>query len=241
MQSSRSPLACALLASMAAALICSATPALGAGETEKVTPKPVLGTKPPKGAVALIPQVPGKKPSMDAWNKEWKAGPEGYVTAGGGDTVTRREFGSMRLHVEFRIPPGPDGKRAVHGGNSGIYIMDRYEVQILDSHGQKPRASGCGGIYRRIAPKVNAALPAGQWQSYDITFHAPRFDAAGKKVRPVHVTVVHNGITIHDDVEVPGPTGQASGKKEVAEAPLKLQDHGCPVQYRNVWLLPLED
>jgi len=241
MQSSRSPLACALLASVAAAWMCSTTPALGAGETAKVTPKPVLGTKPPKGAVALIPYEAGKKPSLDAWTKEWKASPEGYVTAGGGDIVTRRPFSSMRLHVEFCIPPGRDGKRAVHGGNSGIYIMDRYEVQILDSHGRKPQAGGCGGIYRRIAPRVNAALPAGQWQSYDITFHAPRFDAAGKKVRPVHITVVHNGITIHDDVEVPKPTGQASGKKEVAEAPLRLQDHGCPVQYRNVWLLPLED
>jgi hypothetical protein len=189
----------------------------------------------------LIPQAPGTKPLLEAWNKAWKADPEGYVIAGGGDMVTRREFGSMRLHLEFCIPPGPDGKRPPAGGNSGVYIMDRYEVQILDSHGRKPQAGGCGGIYRRIAPKVNASLPAGEWQSYDITFHAPRFDADGNKTRPVHITVVHNGVTIHDDVEVPKPTGRASNKKEVAKAPLRLQDHGCPVWFRNVWLVPLEE
>jgi len=232
----------ALLAGAALVVVTGVgTESLLAAEAPAVTPKPALGTKPPEGAIALIPQAPGKEPALDHWNKAWKASPEGYVTAGGGDIVTRRAFGSMRLHVEFWIPPGPEGKRASHGGNSGVYIMDRYEVQILDSHGQKPQAGGCGGIYRRIPPKVNAALPAGRWQSYDIAFHAPRFDAAGKKVRPVHITVVHNGITVHDDQEVPGPTGQASGKKEVAKAPLRLQDHGCPVRFRNVWLVPLEE
>ncbi len=242
MRFSRNPIARALLASVAAAIVLSASGAVRAGEaTDKVTPEPRLNVKPPEGAIALIPYEPGKKPSLDHWKKAWKANPEGYVVAGGGDMVTRRAFGSMRLHLEFCIPPGPDGKRARGGGNSGVYIMDRYEVQILDSHGRKPQANGCGGIYRRIAPKVNAALPTGKWQSYDITFHAPRFNAAGEKVRPVHITVVHNGVTIHDDVEVPKPTGRASGKKEVAEAPLRLQDHGCPVQFRNVWLVPLED
>ena len=200
-----------------------------------------MGAKPPEGAIALIPFTPGKKPTLKRWNKAWKASPEGYVTVGGGDILTRCAWGSMRLHVEFWIPPGPEGKRAPHGGNSGVYIMDRYEVQILDSHGRKPKSNGCGGIYRRIAPKVNASLPAGRWQSYDIEFHAPRFNAAGKKVRPAHITVLHNSITIHDDVEVSGPTGSASGKKEVPEAPLRLQDHKCPVRFRNVWLKPLEE
>jgi len=230
---------CALLVLMVAGMLAAAS--LRAAKAKDVTPRPTLGAKPPEGAIALIPYAPDEKPTLKAWKKTWKASPEGYVTAGGGDLVTRRAFGSMRLHLEFRIPPGPDGKRAPHGGNSGVYIMDRYEVQILDSHGRKPQAHGCGGIYRRIAPDMNAALPAGRWQSFDIEFHAPRFDAAGKKVRPVHITVVHNGITIHDDVVVPKPTGRASGKKEVAEAPLRLQDHGCPVRFRNVWLLPLDE
>ncbi|MFO8012311.1 MAG: DUF1080 domain-containing protein [Phycisphaerae bacterium] len=241
MQARRNLIMHALAAVVAAAMMFAAHAAGRAAEAPDVTPKAVLGAKPPKGAVVLIPYEPGTKPSLEAWNKPWKASPEGYVVAGGGDMVTRRAFGSMRLHLEFCIPPGPDGKRASHGGNSGVYIMDRYEVQILDSHGRKPQAGGCGGIYRRIAPKVNAALPAGEWQSYDITLDAPRFDAAGNKVRPVHITVVHNGVTIHDDVEVPKPTGRASGKKEVPEAPLRLQDHGCPVRFRNVWLVPLED
>ncbi len=217
-----------------------ASPALQAGGAPEATPKPTLGKKPPGGAVVLLKYEPGKKPTFEHWRKPWKASPEGHVVAGGGDLRTRREFGSMRLHVEFRVPETP-GKKGQAAGNSGVYIMDRYEVQILDSHGRKPRSNGCGGIYRRIAPDANAALPAGRWQSYDITFHAPRFDAAGDKVRPVHITVVHNGITIHDDVAVPKPTGRASGKPEVAEAPLRLQDHGCPVRFRNVWLLPLEE
>jgi len=211
-----------------------------AAETPDATPRAVLGTKPPEGAIALIPYTPGKKPSLEAWNKEWEASAEGYVTAGGGDIVTRRCFGSMRLHVEFRVPETP-GKKGQAAGNSGVYIMDRYEVQILDSHGQKPQAGGCGGIYRRIAPTVNAALPAREWQSYDIEWHAPAFDADGNKTANARITLVHNGITVHDDVEVPGPTGRASGKKEVAEAPLRLQDHDNPVCFRNVWLLPLED
>jgi hypothetical protein len=228
------------MAVIAAAVLGRGAP-LAAAEAPAPQPKPNLGAKPPDGAVVLLACEPGKTPAFDHWQKAWKADDQGYAVVGGGDLTTRREFGSMRLHLEFNIPPGEGGKRPPAGGNSGVYIMDRYEVQILDSCGRKAGKGDCGAIYQRIPPRVNASLPAGQWQSYDIEFHAPRFDAAGKKVQPARITVVHNGVTVQDDVEVPGPTGRASRKPEVAKALLRLQDHGCPVKVRNVWLVPLEE
>jgi len=227
-----------MTAFVAAGMIASA--ALQAGDAPEVTPKPTLGKKPPEGAVVLLKYEPGKKPTFEHWQKAWQADPGGHVVAGGGDLRTRKTFGSMRLHLEFRVPEMP-GKKGQARGNSGVYIMDRYEIQILDSYGLKPTAGDCGSVYRRIPPKVNACLPAGAWQSYDIEWHAPGFDDAGKKVANARVTVVQNGITIHDDVEVPGPTGAARGKNEVPKAVLRLQDHGNPVCFRNVWLVPLEN
>lgn len=204
--------------------------------------KPTLGRKPPDGAIVFIPFQEGKAPSMEAWtNASWTAGPDGTVTVGKGDNLTKKLLADMELHLEFMIPPGEGGGKPPSGGNSGVYIMDRYEIQILDTAGQMPNASSCGAVYRKIAPKVNAALPAGQWQSYDITFHAPKFDDAGKKVKSARVTVVLNGVTVQDDVEIDGPTGSASKKPEVASAPLRLQDHGCPVKFRNVWVRELKE
>ena len=213
---------------------------LHAGEKAKVTPKPTLGKKPPKDAVVLLAYEPGKKPTFEHWQGTWKASDEGYAEVSKGNLLTRQPFGSMRLHLEFCVPQTP-GKSGQAAGNSGVYIMDRYEVQILNSHGVKPGAGDCGAIYRQVPPKVNACLPAGEWQSYDIEFHAPKIDAAGAKTGNVRITVVLNGITVHDNQEVAGPTGAAKNKKEVAKANLKLQDHGNPVRFRNVWLLPLED
>ena len=212
--------------------------AAGAETAAEVGKSPTLGKKPPADAVVLVAMEAGKAPSLDKWtNKTWEASAEGYIVKGKGDQRTEMKLGDMQLHLEFNIPPGEGGKKAAGGGNSGLYIMDRYEVQILDSHGDAVQDSSCGAIYRKIPPKVNAALPAGQWQTYDITFRAPRFDAQGAKTDPVRITVVLNGVTVHDNVEVPGPTGAASGKKEVAEDPLRLQDHGCPVKFRNVWVV----
>ena len=109
-------------------------------------------------------------------------------------------------------------------------------MQVLDSYGLDGRDNECGGLYRIGAPSVNMCLPPLQWQTYDITFHAPVFDAAGKKTAKARITVVHNGVTIQDQVELPGITGGSIDKNEADPGPLKLQDHGNPVQFRNIWI-----
>jgi len=155
--------------------------------------------------------------------------------------ITKDEWGDVEVHVEFRLPPK---------SNSGVYLMARYEVQILDSFGVKqPKSGDCGGIYQRWAngkgfeghaPRVNAAKPAGEWQSYDITFRAPRFDKDGKKTaNACFVKVVHNGEVIHENVEVTGPTRSSTYNDEKPTGPLMLQgDHG-PISYRNLRIRPL--
>jgi hypothetical protein len=159
--------------------------------------------------------------------------------------ITKDEYQDTEVHVEFLIP-----KRS----NSGVKLMGLYEIQIFDSHGVKElTGNDCGGIYPRaedkpyryldkgVAPKVNAAKPAGEWQTLDITFKAPRFDADGKKTANARfLKVVHNGEVIHENVEAEYPTGTAWRlKKEVAKGPLLLQaDHG-PVAFRNVRIRPL--
>lgn len=150
--------------------------------------------------------------------------------------LTKQEFGDVELHVEFMVP---------EKSNSGVYLMARYEIQVFDSFGVKePHHSDCGGIYQRWAdnrgfegkpPRVNAARKPGEWQSFDITFRAPRFDTAGRKTENARfVKVLHNGIVIHENEEVTGPTRASTWTDEKPLGPLMLQgDHG-PVAYRNL-------
>jgi hypothetical protein len=182
----------------------------------------------------------GKAPPLGEWqNKNWKALPGGIMEVSGRDNRTLKQFGSMQLHIEFMTPymPGADGQGR---GNSGVYLQDRYEVQVLDSFGLVSQDNDCGGIYKVAVPKVNACLPPLVWQTYDITFRAPKI-AGGRVTRNVEVTVVHNGITIHDKVEVPGSTGGAVSESPAEKAPLRLQDHGNPVRYRNIWVVEVRD
>jgi len=205
-------------------------------EVKPPAKSPTLGQKPPAGAVVLLPFEEGKPTSLDKWaNASWQTLPDGSIVKGKGNQLTKADLGDMHLHVEFLIPPGKDGAKPEGGGNSGLYIMDRYEIQILDSFGRQPGPGECGAIYRKVAPTQNACLPVGQWQTYDITFVAPKFDASGAKTAPARVTVVLNGVKVQDNVEMPTPTGAAGKKPEVPAAPLCLQDHGCPVQFRNMW------
>jgi hypothetical protein len=197
--------------------------------------------KPPAGAVVLLPYEEGKAPSLDEWtNAEWKTAPDGTLTVSKGDNFTKRQFGDFKLHLEFRIPFEPAGKGQGRG-NSGVYIFDRYEIQILDSYGLEPEAHQCGAVYTQTPPKENACFPPGSWQTYEITFRAPRFDADGKKTKEAVVTVVQNGVTVQDQTAIKGPTGAASRKPEVKTGPIKLQDHGHPVKYRNMWLVELKE
>ncbi|MBN2445510.1 MAG: DUF1080 domain-containing protein [Phycisphaerae bacterium] len=164
---------------------------------------------------------------------------DGILTtvAGTGDIVTKQTFADCQIHVEFRITD--NGQDYQHNGNSGVYIQQRYEVQILNSSG-RPRADDlCGAIYRQRAPDYNMALPAGEWQTYDITFHAPRWNADGQKTANARMTVYHNGTCIHNNVEVTDKTG-AGQPEGPADGPLRLQEHGCQASFRNVWICPLD-
>jgi hypothetical protein len=183
-----------------------------------------LGARPPPGAVVLFD---GGRNATDGSVDE-----RGHLQAG---ATSNEAFGDLRLHVEFRTPFMPDSRGQARG-NSGVYLQGRYEVQVLDSFGLEGAWNECGGIYKIAAPNVNMALPPLAWQTYDIDFSAARFDASGSRTAPARITVRHNGVVIHDDVELPGPTGQ--GAPETPEpGPLYLQDHWNPVVFRNVWLV----
>jgi hypothetical protein len=158
------------------------------------------------------------------------------------DIITKQPFGDMQLHVEFREPAPPVGEDQDRG-NSGVIIMGLYEIQVLDSYQSKTYPDGqAGAVYGQYPPLVNVSRPPGQWQTYDIVFHAPRFDDSGKLLRPAHVTVLQNGVLVQDHVEIHGPTATGEPyKAHAAKLPLQLQDHNHPVRYRNIWVRELSD
>ncbi len=160
------------------------------------------------------------------------------VVPGSGSIITKRKFNDFKLHLEFRTPFMPEA-RGQSRGNSGVYLQGRYEVQILDSYGLKGLDNECGGVYQIGTPRVNMCAPPMQWQSYDITFRAPRFDEASKKVDNARISVIHNGVTIHENLVVPRPTAVAPDNNEREPGGIYLQDHGNEVQYRNIWLVEL--
>lgn len=163
--------------------------------------------------------------------------PDGTGVAGGHDTISKELFGDFQAHVEFMCPPTNLEGQAK--SNSGVYVHGRYEIQVLDSFGMEPKDNLCGGIYKVATPLVSACRPAGEWQTFDITFRAPRFDDAGKVSENPRITVLHNGIVIHNNVEMPSTTAGGIDQVMVKEGPLLLQFHGDPVQYRNIWVRSL--
>ncbi len=189
---------------------------------------PTLGAKAPDGAVVLFD---GK--SADAF--EGGKVEDGQLAQG---STSKQKFGSHSVHIEFRTPYQPEDSGQARG-NSGIYLQGRYEVQMLDSFGLEGEQNECGGIYSVAKPSVNMCLPPLAWQTYDIDYTAGEFDADGKVKKNPRISVKHNGVTIHDNVELPGQRNTtaapvAAGKEP---GPVYLQNHGNPVRYRNIWVV----
>ena len=196
------------------------------GKLKKVVRKSTtLGAKAPKGAVVLFDGT-----TADHF-EGGKIVAENLLAA---DCATKEKFGDHTLHIEFRTPFKPKA-RGQGRGNSGVYIQSRYECQVLDSFGLNGENNECGGIYQIGKPAVNMCFPPPTWQTYDIDFTAARWED-GKKVKNARVTIRHNGVVIHDDLELPKNT---PGKHGEADSPdgIYLQGHGNPVVYRNIWLV----
>lgn len=197
--------------------------------------------KPPSDAVVLFDGTGLEQwLSADGSNAKWKV-ENGYfeVAPKTGNIHTKNSFGDCQLHVEFSEPAPPHGESQGRG-NSGVFLMNTYEIQVLDSYENKTYADGqAAAVYGQYPPLVNASRPPGQWQSYDIVFHGPRFDNNGKLLHPAHITVFHNGVLVQDNVEPTGPTEHGERppyKPGPDKMPLALQDHGQPVRYRNIWI-----
>lgn len=199
------------------------------GELKRVLRKSsTLGAKPPEGATVLFD---GKNAD------EWEGGKvdNGLLVQG---TTSKRKFGSHKIHIEFLLPYMPED-RGQGRGNSGIYVQGRYEVQMLDSFGLAGKNNECGGLYSVKDPDLNMCYPPLSWQTYDIDYTAAKFDSAGKLTANPRITVLHNGVVVHKDVELPGErsTTAAPSKPGPEPGPIHLQDHGNPLRYRNIWVV----
>ena len=218
-----------------------------------VKPKPYNAktAKPTKDAIVLFD---GTEKTLKNWTSgngkptKWKL-VDGALESvrGGGYLQSKQEFGSCRLHVEFATPSEAKGSGQGRG-NSGVFLMGQYEIQVLDSYKNITYPDGqCGALYGRAKPLVNASRGPGEWQTYDVTFHRPMFNKAGDVTRKAKFHVIHNGHVIHDHLELSGGTGWrgphsiSEYKKHSDKGPLKMQDHGNPVRVRNVWIKPLKD
>ncbi|MFL5498245.1 MAG: DUF1080 domain-containing protein [Gemmatimonadaceae bacterium] len=166
---------------------------------------------------------------------------DGYVEVapGTGEIVTVQKFGDVQLHIEWATPAVVKGE-GQERGNSGVFLMGRYEVQVLDSYQNETYYHGqAGAVYKQYAPLVNASRKPGEWQAYDIIFHAPKFDDQGRVIGRARMTVLHNGVLIQNNVEIYGITYNDRPALYIPhppEEPLRLQDHGNPVRYRNIWI-----
>jgi len=198
----------------------------------------------PSDAVVLFD---GK--DLSQWTNEkgepaiWKV-EKGFmeVVAKTGSIQTKKGFGDCQLHVEWAVPLAAQGE-SQERGNSGVFLMNIYEVQVLDCYENTTYADGMtASVYGQYPPLVNACRKPGEWQTYDIIFYRPLFDNDGNVTRPARMTVFHNGILVHDNVTLSGPTAHKARppyKVHADKLPLSLQDHGNPVRYRNIWIREL--
>ncbi|MBI1346171.1 DUF1080 domain-containing protein [bacterium] len=202
--------------------------------------EPGTNGSPPSDAIVLFD---GQDLSQWKGGEQWTV-ENGYAISKGGGISTNENFGDCQLHVEWATPDVVSGSGQGRG-NSGVYLMGKYEVQVLDSYQNPTYFDGqAGSLYKTKPPLVNASRKPGEWQSYDIVFHGPRFDEHGQLLRPGYVTVLHNGVLIQDHTELLGstawdtpPTYQAHPER----LPISLQFHGNPVRFRNIWLREIPD
>lgn len=192
---------------------------------------PTMGEKPPQGAVVLFDGT-----NKDEWNGGRLDEETKLLNTDGKDMRTKRKFNDYTMHVEFMLPFRPDA-RGQGRGNSGFYQVDHYEVQILDSFGLEGLDNECGGIYKKARPKVNMCFPPLVWQTYDVDFINAVRDGSGKKIKNAAISVKHNGVVIYENQEIDGPTGGHRPDPEGTPGPIKLQGHGNPLQYRNIWIV----
>jgi hypothetical protein len=207
-------------------------------ELDKVVRKsPNEGAEPPAGAVVLLPYKKGSKTDLSAWtNPNWEPLDNGAARVKQGSNTTKEKFGDIkRLHVEFWLPLEP-GERGQGRANSGVFLNDTYEVQVLDSFGLVETSGDCGSLYSIKRPDVNASLPPETWQTYDIEFRAPRLNADGTVKEAPRITVILNGVKIQDNVEIRRGTADPKAELKTTGA-IQLQDHSHPIQFRNIWLV----
>ena len=195
----------------------------------------------PSDAIVLL----GKGSGLDAWkNGKWKVGNDGVmkVVPGSGDNHTRQSFGDCQFHIEWKVPADRecDGQK---GCNSGIFFLDRYEVQIVGSNPNQTFPDGqAGSLFGQYPPMVNPCRPNGEWNTFDIVFTAPRFDGDGKLVSPANTTLLFNGVLVLDHAENMGITvfgSRAKYSPHDPTGPIRIQDHGDPLEFANIWVRPL--
>jgi hypothetical protein len=199
---------------------------------------------PPGDAIVLI----GGRDDLSAWKQRDGGGPatwkiaNGVAETGKGIIETKQQFSDFQLHVEFATPSIVKGD-SQDRGNSGVFLLGAFEIQVLDSYRNRTYADGsAAAMYGQFPPLVNASRPPGEWQTYDIVFTAPHFTAAGDVEKPAIVTVLHNGIVVHNATPFWGPTAHRQinpYKPSLVKGPIALQDHGNPVRYRNIWIRPV--
>jgi hypothetical protein len=208
----------------------------------------ISDSAPPDDAIVLFD---GK--DLSKWNAKWsdkesgwQINKDGSVTVvfdGSGGIETKENFGSVQLHVEWKTSEDISHKNQSRS-NSGVFLQGRYEIQILDSYKSPTYVNGqAGSVYKQYIPLVNASRKPGEWQSYDIIFDAPKFDSDGNKIKSGYFTVFHNGILIHNHVEILGTTENVGPPKNIAhgDGPISLQNHCCSqVSFRNIWVRNLQ-
>ena len=260
-----------IVAALSSVIACTAAPSFSASQPTSTNPyearlmtwpqhsmdrpkPPVVSTgtlagpvAPPSDAIVLFDGRDLSKWSSTGVN----AGPPAWKIEGGymevaantGDIETKAGFGDVQLHVEWMSPSPPEGE-GQDRGNSGVFLMKMYELQVLDSYENVTYADGqAGAVFGQYPPLVNSSRPPGQWQTYDIVFRRPRFAANGSLQSPARMTVLYNGVLVQDDVTLTGPTGfqrRPAYARHADRLPIRLQDHRHPVRFRNIWLRDLE-